>query len=72
LLKGEIAALDHYHLPEGKTKGTRSTPYYSIKQINPLLTYFIITIHIVSKESYKEKRRKVKVCYPIIYLPSYK
>jgi len=72
LLKGEIAALDHYHLPEGKIEGTRSAPYYSIKQINLLLTYFITTIHIVSKESYKGQRRKVKVCYPIIYLPSCK
>jgi len=33
LLRGEIAALDHYCPLEGKTKGTRSTPYYSIERI---------------------------------------
>jgi hypothetical protein len=72
LLRGEIEALDHYHLPEVKTERTRSTPYYSTKQINPLLTYFTTTIHIISKESYKEQKRKVRVYYLIIDLPSYK
>ncbi len=29
VLKGEITALDHYRPLGGKTKGIRSTPYYS-------------------------------------------
>jgi hypothetical protein len=29
VLRGEIAALDHYSPIKGKTKRTRSTPYYS-------------------------------------------
>jgi hypothetical protein len=72
LSRGEIATLDHYHLPEGKIEGIRSTPYYSTKQINLFLTYFTTTIHIVSKESYKEQKRKVMVYYPIIDLSSCK
>ncbi len=32
VLKGEIATIDHYHPLRGKTKGTRSTPYYSIER----------------------------------------
>jgi hypothetical protein len=61
MLKGEITTPDHYQLPKGKTEGTRSMPYYSTQPNYLLLTYFIIIIHIVSKESYKEQRRKVRV-----------
>lgn len=41
-------------------------PYYSTKPNYPLLTYFTTTIHIVSKESYKEERRKIRICCPRI------
>jgi len=65
VLRGEIVAPNHYHLLEGKIIGTRSMPYYSTKQNYPLLIYFTTTTHIVSKESYKEQKKKVKViCYP--------
>ncbi len=33
LLRGEIVAPNHYCLLGDKTKGTRSTPYYSIERI---------------------------------------
>jgi hypothetical protein len=32
VLRGEIVAFDHYHPIISKTKGTRSTPYYSTKK----------------------------------------
>ncbi len=35
MLRGEIAAPDHYRLPRGKIKGTRSTPYFSTEQELP-------------------------------------
>ncbi len=54
MLRGEIVALDHYCPLGGKTRGTRSTLYYSSKKL-PSLAYFITIIQIVSKESYKEK-----------------
>jgi hypothetical protein len=31
MLRGEIVAHDHYCLPRGKTRGIRSTLYYSSK-----------------------------------------
>jgi len=61
MLRGEIAAPYHYHLPKGKTERTRSMSYYSTKPNYLLLVYFIIITHIVSKESFKEQRRKVRV-----------
>jgi hypothetical protein len=63
MLRGEIVAPYHYHLPKGKTKRTRSMSYYSTKLNYLLLTYFIIITHIVSLESYKKQRRKVRVYY---------
>jgi hypothetical protein len=60
LLRGEIVAPNHYHLLEVKTKGTMSMPYYSTKQNYLLLIYFITITHIISKESYKKKKRKVR------------
>jgi hypothetical protein len=63
MLRGEITAPDHYRLPKGKTKGTRLMLYYSTEPNYLLLTYFVIIIHIVSKESYKEQRRKIRVYY---------
>jgi hypothetical protein len=50
LLRGEITTLDHYRFLEGKTKGARSMPYYSIAKYF-LLPYFIITTHIINKKS---------------------
>ncbi len=35
MLKGEITAPNHYCLPKGKTKGTKSTSYYSIEKNYP-------------------------------------
>jgi hypothetical protein len=35
MLRGEIVALDPYYLLRGKIKGTKSTPYYSIKRNYP-------------------------------------
>jgi hypothetical protein len=53
-VKGWNCDLDHYCPLGGKTRGTRSMPYYSSKKI-PSLAYFTIIIQIISKESYKEK-----------------
>jgi hypothetical protein len=63
VLSSEIVAPNHYHLLKGKTEGTRSMLYYSTKQNYLLLIYFTIIIHIVSKKSYKEQKRKVRVIY---------
>ncbi len=55
MLRGEIVALNQYCLLEGKTKGTRLTPYYlTQKKLLSLLNY-ITTIQVVSKKSYKEE-----------------
>jgi hypothetical protein len=56
MLRGEIIAPNHYHVPKGKTKGTKSTSYYSIKKQLPSLTYFT---QIVNKKSYKKQMKKV-------------
>jgi len=37
ILRGEIAAPNHYRPLGGKTRGTRSTPYYSSKKLPSLL-----------------------------------
>jgi hypothetical protein len=72
LLRGEITTLDHYRFLEGKTKGARSTPYYSIEPNYLLLPYFITTIHIINKKSYKKQKKNVTVCCPQIDLSSCK
>jgi hypothetical protein len=69
MLRGEIASPNHYCLPKGKIEGTRSMPYYSIEPNYLLLTYFIIITHIVSKESYEEQKKKVRVYCQRTYLP---
>ncbi len=54
---GEIATPNHYCFPRNKTKGTRSTPYYSSKKL-PSLVYFTTSTQILGKESYKKKWKK--------------
>jgi hypothetical protein len=43
LLRGEICDPRALPFSRGQTKGTRSTPYYSLKRL-PSLAYFITTI----------------------------
>jgi hypothetical protein len=60
MLKGEIATLEHFHPPRGKTKGTRSTPYYSLKRT----TLTILLYYNYSNSRYKiiqRGMRKVRV-----------
>jgi hypothetical protein len=45
MLSGEIEAFNYYRLLGGKTKGTRSTPYYSIDRNYP---------QIINEKSYEE------------------
>ncbi len=47
-------------------------PYYSTKPNYPLLPYFTTITHIISKESYQEQRRKVRVTYQRTNLSFYK
>jgi hypothetical protein len=54
LLRGEIAALNHYYPLEGKNKGTKSTLYYCTKKLSSL-SYFITTTQVISKTSYQEE-----------------
>jgi len=60
LLRGEIVAPNHYCPLGDKTKGTRSTLYYSTEEL-PSLAYFTTIIQIINKKSYKEQRKKVRV-----------
>ncbi len=46
---------------EVRSKGQGQRFITQLNKNYPLLTYFITTTHILSKESYKEQRRKVRV-----------
>jgi hypothetical protein len=46
LLRGEIAALDHYRLPGGKTRG-QGQHFSTSQEELPSLTYFITTTQVV-------------------------
>jgi len=54
MLRGEIVALNHYHSSRGKTRGQGWHLIISHKEL-PSFSYFIITIQVVSKRSYKWK-----------------
>jgi len=60
--RGENSAPKHYPTQGGKDKGTRSTPYYTLKELLSL-PYYIITTQIVIKCSQKEKKEKGKACH---------
>jgi hypothetical protein len=71
LLRDKIVALDHYYPPQGKTKGTRSTPYSSTRKKLPSLAYFTTTTQVVSEVIQKGKEEGKRVLLqnpPIIFI----
>jgi hypothetical protein len=57
MLRGEIAAPDHYRPLGGKTKGQGWHLITSQKEL-PSLTYFTTTTQVMCKKSYKEFLKK--------------
>jgi hypothetical protein len=62
-VKGEIVAFNYYCPPKCKTKGTRSTPYYSTKRNYLSLTDLTTTIQLVNEKSCKRGKEEGRGYY---------